>query len=204
LTGSRSFLGGSVMINRLKNACLVGMVGALALAAAVRSETFLPVCERTNAVKLFLEEATRKSCDAITEQDLQPILRVAVPDKRITVFKDGDFSGLPNLEILNIKGNPFQHLQPGLLAGLPKLKTLVIFRTGLTELPEDFLESNPEIAFLHMFGNPFTTLPESVRERFASYQHWEGLDFDQKVDDASGGGLSALFPPERGVTLIFH
>ena len=191
----------SVLLNNVF--LMIAMVSTTAMATAAHAD-FLRVCERTPAVKVFLERAVAKTCDKIAESDLTAIKRVAVPGQNIQAFRDGDFSGLPNLEILNIKGNPFKTLNRGLLAELPKLKTLVIFRTGLTEVPDDFLENNPLIENLHMFGSVFTTLPETVWARFNAFQHFVQVDFDQALETASGGRLSRIFREGGSVSLILH
>src|SRR5688500_13005040 len=85
----------------------------LAFAGQTSFAAVLNVCERTPAVRDFLTNGTQKSCEAITEADLSTIKRIAVPDENISLFKVGDFSGLPNLEILNITSNPIVELQEG-------------------------------------------------------------------------------------------
>lgn len=165
---------------------------------------FLPVCERTEPVKLFLETFLNKTCDAITTEDLATILRVAVPNAHITEFKDGDFTGLPNLEILNIKGNPYTTLQPGLLSDLPLLKTLVIFRTGLIAIPDDLLANNSELENLYIFGNPFRSLPDSFVTRLSQLQHLRALDFDEELPEGEKNKLIPLFPETGPTVLSFY
>ena len=74
-----------------------------------------------------------RTSDQITLDDLALVTRIAVPNQGITQFNVLDFSGLPNLEILNIKGNPLVHLQEGLTKDLPNLKTLVLFHSQLQD-----------------------------------------------------------------------
>lgn len=174
-----------------------------ALLAVQSNAAIVPVCERTPAVRDFLLNAVKKTCDAVTESDLAPIKRVAVPNRNVSAFKAGDFSGLPALEILNIKGNPITELPAGILAELPNLKTLVLFRTKLAVLPEDFLEANPRIENLHIFANPFTTIPESVFERLAVYENLKVLDFNQALLPEQKERLQALFPAGGPVALEF-
>lgn len=175
----------------------------LLLAGAASAAEFLPVCERTAPVKAFLEVQLGKTCDLIAEEDLAAVKRVAVPNRQIREFKVGDFSGLPSLEILNIKGNPYTHLPEGLFAGLPNLKTIVIFRTGLVELPTDFLVGLPALENVHVFGNPFTTVSAEIIERLASLENLQVLDFNDNLQQAQKDQITASFDPDRGVQVNF-
>jgi hypothetical protein len=69
---------------------------------------FLPVCARTPAVK----------------------------GEGISKFQADDFTGLANLEILNIRSNPYTELPEGLLKDLVRLKTIVIIATKLSRFPD--------------------------------------------------------------------
>lgn len=165
---------------------------------------FLPVCERTPAVRDFLSKGLEKSCDAITEADLATIKRVAVPDENISLFKVGDFSGLPNLEILNITSNPIVELQEGLFAGLPRLKTLVVFSTKIKQLPDDFLVGLDQLENIHIFDNPFRTISESVFVRLAAIKTMKVLDFNEALFAPEKARLRALYPVGGPVELNFY
>lgn len=178
---------------------IIASVGARNLFAA-----FVPVCERTPAVRDFLVGAVKKECAVIEVGDLIGIKRVAVPGKQITQFKAGDFSGLPALEILNILGNPYTELPEGLLSDLPSLKTLVIFGTDLKHLPDDFLEGLTQLENLHIFDNPFKSISESVFVRLASFRNLKVLDFSEVLNAAEKERLRRLFPVGGVVELTFY
>lgn len=177
---------------------LVAALGALSAQAYV-----LPVCERTAPVRDFLAKAFNKTCDQVTEADLATLKRIAVPNRNVTAFRVGDFSGLPALEILNIKGNPITELPLGLMAGLPNLKTIVLFRTKLAALPDDFLEGMPLLENIHIFANPFTTIPEAVFERLAAGRNFKVLDFNAALLPDQQERLLKIFPPGGPVSLDF-
>lgn len=167
------------------------------------------VCDRTGAVVRFLESPAGegglgKPCAEITEDDLATLTRVAVPDEDVSAFKVGDFAGLPNLEILNIKGNPFTELPEGLFKGLPKLKTLVIFRTKLRHLPDDFLVGLDQLENLHIFSNPFGSISESVFQRLAAIHTLQVLDFNKALQQPERTRLEQLFPATGLVSLNFY
>lgn len=182
------------------------LVLALGAAAPALAGNFVPVCERTKPVRLFLEssEGVGKPCADISEADLVAVIRVAVPNDNIQELTVSDYSSLPNLETLNIKGNPFTTIPEGLLEQLPKLKVLVIFRTKLAQVPDNFLASNPDLEDLHIFSNPFTTLPEPVLQRLGYMTHLRTLDFNQQLDETHKERLRQLFPIGGTVELNFY
>ena len=165
---------------------------------------FLPVCQRTAAVKTALEQLTQKTCDAIGESDLANIPRVTVAGKGIKAFNADDFTGLKGLEILNIRSNPYTEFPLGLLRDLAHLKTLVIISTSLTTYPEDFLAYNPEIENLHAFRNKVTRIPEAVLRTLEKAHNLKVIDFDRKLGDAEKARLSQIFPTGGPVRLAYH
>jgi hypothetical protein len=182
----------------------LGILGAVQSLPAYAQYRFLPVCDRTPAVKLFIERDRAKPCADITLDDLEQIKRIAVPNRQVAAFHADDFTGLPNLEILNLKGNPTLTLPEGLTSELPKLRVLVLFGNGLEELPEDFLEGNPLIEDLHIFDNPFTSVPEAVFERIELFNHWKNVDFNDALLEADKERLRARWPEDSGVFLNFY
>lgn len=165
---------------------------------------FLPVCERTPAVAKFLEQNLRKDCKSITEEDLLTVKRIAPAHAQVTQFKKDDFSGLKNLEILNIRSNPYTELTEGLFDDLENLRTLVIISTSLRHFPDDFLAKNPKIENIHVFANQVRSISESVFQRLASYKNLKIIDFDEIMLPAEQARLRALFPEGGPVQLFFN
>lgn len=165
-----------------------------AFAAQTVMATSLPVCDRTPAVKAFIEKAVSKTCDAITDQDLLTIKRISVEKQNIFEFKPDDFTGLTNLEILNIRSNPYTELPEGLLRDLVNLKTIVIIDTKLRHLPDDFLAYSNNWEEIHVFESPFRTISESVFKRIESQTHLKQLSLDVKLQDAEKARLNQRFP----------
>lgn len=185
------------MMSRIYTAGLA----AFLLAGSTANAAFLPVCQRTPAVAKFLEQTTRKTCENITAEDLLAVKRVAVQNARVTEFKADDFSGLTNLEILNIRSNPYLLLPEGLLKDLVHLKTLVIISTSLTHYPNDFLQFNPEIENLHVFRNKVQSISESIFQRLENAKHLKAIDFDDTLQAAEKERLTRMFPPGGPVEL---
>lgn len=176
----------------------------LLLATGAARADFKSVCDRTPAVKTFLESATTKSCDGIVEADLLAINRVAVNGKGIAEFKVDDFTGLTNLEILNIRSNPYTALPEGLFKPLPHLKTLVIISGQLRNYPDDYLADTPELENIHVFRNPVHSISESVFQRLAGLKNLKVLDVGSELQPAELARLKQMFPEGGMVQLIIN
>ena len=183
---------------------VVALVGNSAMAQEI-----LPVCDRTEGVKNFIvqqinsDQGGDKTCEEITEEDLASLTRVAPRNANIINFKAGDFTGLVNLEILNIRSNPYETLPEGLFRDLGKLKTLVIIATGLRYYPDDFLKDTPQLENCHCFANGVRSISESIFQRLGQLEHLKVLDFDRSLQDPDRARLEAIFPLESGVQLNF-
>lgn len=177
---------------------LAGLVQGTEIHAA-----FLPVCERTAPIKDFLVLNLKKSCETISESDLVPVKRIAVGHRNIKEFKVDDFSGLPNLEIVNIRSNPYTLLPEGLFKNNPRLKTIVIIDADLRHYPDDFLEHNPEIENLHIFGAQVRSISESILRRLENAKHLKVMDFDEALQPAEKERLQKLFPVGGKIELNF-
>lgn len=181
---------------------------ALSILAVLGTEityaAFLPVCERTLPVKLNLETQLQKPCTGIVEADLLTLKRVAVPDQGMTVLKRDDFTGLKNLEILNLRGNKLTELPEGLFDDLGNLKTLVLFSTPLRHFPDDFLAKTPLMENLHIFDNPLRTISESVMVRLEGFKNLKVIDVDEALQVAEKERLLRIFPKGGPVQLFFN
>jgi hypothetical protein len=165
---------------------------------------FLPVCDRTPAVKDALEKLVLKPCANIEALDLAKINRVAVNNRNIAAFKSDDFTGLTGLEILNIRSNPYTELPEGLLNDLVNLKTLVIIGTSLRHYPDDFLSHNPNIENIHVFRNPVRTISESYFSTLQKAKNLKILDVDSTLQKPELDRLNKMFPAGGPVDLILN
>jgi hypothetical protein len=181
----------------LRNKVTFSLLG-FAFLGSVAQAAFLPVCQRTPAVKKFLEQTLKKPCDKIEAADLLTVKRLSTEDDNVTAFQADDFTGLANLEILNIRSGQYTHLPEGLFKDLVHLKTLVIIDTKLRHYPDDFLAYNPEMEFLHVFVNQVRSISESVLQRLENMRHLKEVDFDQALLPAEKDRLRRRFP-EGGV-----
>jgi len=164
---------------------------------------FLPVCQRTEQVRRNLEKQIKKTCQDIGEIDLLSLNRVAV-ERGISNFKRDDFSGLKNLEILNIRSNRYTELPEGLFDDLGNLKTLVIIATRLRHYPDDFLNKTPFLENLHVFRNPVRSMSESLFVRLENMKNLKVIDVDDELQEAEKLRLRKIFPENGRVQLFFN
>lgn len=164
----------------------------------------MPVCYRSEPVKAVLQTLLKKDCGAISAEDLLTVKRLDVSRKNIQKYHADDFTGLANLEILNIRSNPAPELPEGLLRELVRLKTLVIIGAGLSKFPEDFLDSNPEVTHLHLFRLKVTAVPAAVIDRLEKMTHLVEIDLDRIINAEDKARLTQIFPQGGPVRLFFR
>jgi hypothetical protein len=95
-----------------------------------------PVCQRTEQVRKEIERRLDfKSCKKITAEDLATVAFVALRDRGIRRLRPGDFSGLPNLNRIDLSDNPLTALPTGIFAGLFKLRSINLQKCRLGRIP---------------------------------------------------------------------
>jgi hypothetical protein len=176
---------------------LAGGKGVIEEVERVKSETELshgrsappaaPVCRRTEQVRKEIERRLNfKPCREITPSDLEQISFLALDDRRIDRLRSGDFSGMPNLNRIDLSKNPLTGLSAGLFDGLFKLRDLNFQGCRLREIPAGLFkelsslkslylnhnkierlhrlsfEGLSELTFLALNNNELRTLPEGV------------------------------------------
>ena len=171
-------------------------------------------CNRTGPVRDRLMEATGASdCEGITAQHLAGVreLKLSRADIRslhsrdfsglvnmehldlswnsLVNFPKGIFDGLSRLESLNLSDNPIEFLPEELFSGLDNLKVLAISQEVhpnrlLTHLPELIFEGLGNLRVLDLSRNALKRLPEGVFNGLANLEHL----------DLSGNVLVGLRP----------
>jgi Leucine-rich repeat (LRR) protein len=116
----------------------------------------------------------------------------------------GDFSGLTQLDTLNLKANQISELPEGVFADLPKLRVLVLLKNPLTHLPSDFTVGNDNLEKIHVFRTRFSSIPQQVIENLKRLKKLNVLDVSDGLDQSTKDRLWQAFPREsERVTLIF-
>jgi hypothetical protein len=120
---------------------------------SVLAGPFVSVCERTNQVRSTLEKVTGKQCQEIDADDLLEIDGLIMNNLQIFGLRDGDFSGLDNVTILNLDNNPMGHLNANILAELPNLQSLSVRDIGMAGYSPGFFDQNQRLISIAL-GDP--------------------------------------------------
>ena len=132
----------------------------------------LPICDRTPQVRdEIVQRAGKSACDMVTVDDLIQINQIEVDRQGITSLQPRDFSGLDNLQGLNLLGNSMTVLMSGVFDGLSNLRHLDLGTNDLTEVPSGVFDDLVQVQHLHLNGNALTTLPSGVFNSLRNVLH---------------------------------
>ena len=132
----------------------------------------LPICDRTPQVRdEIVQRAGKSACDMVTVDDLIQINQIEVDRQGITSLQPRDFSGLDNLQGLNLLGNSLTVLPSGVFDGLSNLRHLDLGTNDLTEVPSGVFDDLVQVQHLHLNGNALTTLPSGVFNSLRNVLH---------------------------------
>ena len=133
------------------------------------------ICDRTDQVRdVILDQLPNTSdCAAVTGMDLSGIIRLAFSEKGITTLKSGDFSGLSNLQHLNLADNELSALPDGIFDNLTGLESLYLYSNRLSELPDGIFDDLTGLEELQFFNNYIRGLPDNI---FDNLTGLEGLN----------------------------
>ena len=114
-------------------------------------------------------------------------------NSRLRMLEANTFSGLSALEELILSDNALETLPPGLLAGLPALTRLRISGNGLSELPAGLLSGLTNLVQFRIQDNavnplPFTVTLEKVGDTGFRARVREGAPFDIELPLSITGG----------------
>ncbi len=150
-------------------------------------------CERTPIIRDEILErinvliVTPATCQTVTDAQLLLVTNLNLSHEGITSLGEDDFSGLTNLESLNLKNNTdlptptAQHFSDlsnltfldlistnlssppaDLFQSLSRLEELRLSSNGITSPPANLFHGLFELRELDLFGNPLTTLPANL------------------------------------------
>ncbi len=153
--------------------CLAGALAALlaptaASHAAVNAQAG-GICNRTEAVRVALVDLvddvhpTVAGCADVTDAHLAAITgRLSLGHSDIHSLQVGDFDGLTNLKILDLRRNQLRTLPDGVFAGLDSLVDLDLWQNELQTLPAGLFAGLSALISLDMEENDLRTLPPGV------------------------------------------
>ena len=132
----------------------------------------LPVCDRTPQIRdEIVQRAGKSACDMVTVDDLIQINQIEVARQGITLLQPRDFSGLDNLQGLNLLGNSLTVLLSGVFDGLSNLRHLDLGTNDLTEVSVGVFDDLVHLQHLHLNGNALTTLSYGVFNSLRNVLH---------------------------------
>ena len=132
----------------------------------------LPICDRTPQIRdEIVQRAGKSACDMVTVDDLIQINQIEADGEGITSLQPRDFSGLDNLQGLNLLGNSLTVLPSGVFDGLSNLRHLDLGTNDLTEVPSGVFDDLVQVQHLHLNGNALTTLPSGVFNSLRNVLH---------------------------------
>ena len=132
-------------------------------ATLVSTTEYLPVCERTEAVKKeILKKSDKTDCTAVTKEDLQAIVSFSLYRKKTSILKAGDFSGFSSLKKLYLSSNHLKTLPANIFSGLSTLEYLGLGNNQLTSLPANIFSGLSSLKELSLTLNPFSSLPTNI------------------------------------------
>ena len=140
------------------------------------------VCDRTPQVRdEIMRQAGVAGCTETEDRHLAGIQRLeldptpnvnGIPERAtITAVREGDFSGLSNLEHLSLHRNALTELPPDVFSGLSNLEHLSLYRNAFTELPSGVFSGLSRLGILGLSGNAFTELPPHIFSGLSSLEH---------------------------------
>ena len=143
------------------------------------------ICSRTSQIKTAILSVIDgvDNCAHVTEEHLVGIVdSLNLRSQNITALQANDFSGMPNLRILNFYNNDLTSLPLDVFSGLSNLRFLSLDNNDLRGLPVGVFSGLSNLRFLSLNSNSVSTLPADV---FSGLSNLETLSFN-------GNMLSAL------------
>lgn len=135
-------------------------LNCLAISSESKKNNFIPVCARSEAIKLYFENYFNLPCQDIKPKHLVYITYMNLSFWGVSELLPGDFSGLSELIELNLRANDINYIDEGALAPLEQLLILNL--------------SNNKIRFLN--PNAFITLKNLITLDLSNNEIYEIQD----------------------------
>ncbi len=152
----------------------------------IRMLTTVNTCERTPVVQEAILAATLTTddtCDFISLLDLEKVTELDFTGRYVPKLRNGDFKNLPNLERLDLSGQPlfYRLFQAGdeygvahkVFAPLSNLRELDLSDTDLWSLPTGMFDDLTSLETLHIRNSGYPAFPDG-------HPHVQGNKPDQK------------------------
>ena len=145
--------------------------------ANAQNSSNIGVCNRTQEVQdAIIYRLRADDCSSVTDYALSTIpyldfIPRMPPYRRLKNLKAGDFSGLENLQELNLQGYQLDALPGKIFNGLKNLQILRLWDNQLVNLPEGIFNGLENLQELYLDRNQLTSLPEGIFSALRSLQH---------------------------------
>ena len=126
---------------------------------------FVPVCDRTPAIRDAIVEAARvDDCGLVTQAQVNALTEISYYAPDLTadhlILKTSDFSGLGNLTTLRVTASNLRKLTRGLFKQMPNLTALTLTNNAINEIEPGSFEGLEQLATLFLDGNRLEELDE--------------------------------------------
>ncbi|HUU03702.1 MAG TPA: leucine-rich repeat protein [Myxococcota bacterium] len=135
-----------------------------ALTRGYKEPPLVPVCKRTPQVRDAIVQRTGVACEKIGPDQLARIKSLSLDKKDLKQLKPGDFSGLSELNNLDMMSNPLNKLPAEAFDGLFKLTSLNFQGCRLTTIPEGIFKHLGSLKSLYLNHNRLVKLPVGALE----------------------------------------
>lgn len=116
------------------------MIGIGAQAITKNQIKNQPVCQRSEGVKLYLEQYFKLSCQQIENKHLQTIKSINLTGWGLSMLFPGDFSGMPNLSEIILSENDISYIEEDVFSGIESLRVLNLSKNKIRFLsPQSFV-----------------------------------------------------------------
>ena len=144
----------------------------VAIYVTVQFVTVRDVCERTQQVRDAITSLTGNSdCGEVSRADLESIIVMDISEAGINSVSEGDFSGLSNLQDLDLGDNDLSTPTVSIFSGLSNLRFLRLDYSGISTLPSGIFNRLSNLEELYLEGNNLSMLPVRVFSGLSNLQY---------------------------------
>ena len=127
--------------------------------------TFVPVCQRSPSMKIFIEDLFQRNCARITEAALGTVSSISsgsfigsLNSWQLTSLKAGDFTGFSKITELNLSNQVFTSIEANTFQGLASLQKLTIEASSIGDIETDAFAGLTALIQLNLSSNEIVTL----------------------------------------------
>ena len=121
------------------------------------------ICDRTAQLRDKLLEITGSpQCEEVTEEQLEQVTELKLPESGISSLQPQDFQGLNKLQNLVLSSNAISDVPLGTFTGLSSMQNLLLDHNSLRTLPAGIFRGLSAVGNLWLNNNSLTSLPSGI------------------------------------------